>query len=176
MSTPSKSSNSSNSSSDARLSAMAQLEKAARKLTLYSRALRAQLARLRVDVVAEKQAVLTSEDDVSESSARLQEIEELMAKLRLETDALRVLPPSRDDGSLAARQQELEELEEERQEELELLAHIRAMLLMHQSAHSKMQRMIAALTKELRRVRQREEAVVLAALRRRIVKVLAPKL
>ncbi|POM60908.1 hypothetical protein PHPALM_30174 [Phytophthora palmivora] len=155
---------------------MAQLEKAARKLTLYSRALREQLARLREEVVTEKQAVLTSEDDVSESSARLQEIEELIAKLQLEVNALRVLPPSRNDGSLAAREQELDELEEERQEELELLAHIRAMLQMHQNTHSKMQRMIGALTKELNHVRQREEAVVLAALRSRIVKVFAPKI
>ncbi|KAG6947598.1 hypothetical protein JG688_00015519 [Phytophthora aleatoria] len=167
MSTPSKSNNSNN----PRLPAMAQLEKVARKLTMYSQALREQLARLREEMVAEKRAVLTSEDDVSESSARLQEIEELMAKLQLEIDALRILPASRDDGSLAARQQELEELEEERQEELELLAHIRSMLQLHQSTHSKMQRMIAALIKELHRVRQREEAVVLAALRSRIVKM-----
>ncbi|ETI52008.1 hypothetical protein F441_04769 [Phytophthora nicotianae CJ01A1] len=172
MSTPSKSNNNSNS----RLSVMAQLEQAARKLTLYSRALRDQLDRLREEMVTEKQAVLTSEDDVSESSARLQEIEELMTKLQLEINTLRVLPPSRDDGSLAARQQELEELEEERQEELELLAHIRTMLQLHQSTHSKMQRMIAALTKELHRVRQREEVVVIAALRSRIVKVFAPKI
>ncbi|EEY60194.1 uncharacterized protein PITG_12522 [Phytophthora infestans T30-4] len=155
---------------------MAHLERAARKLTLYSRALREQLARLREEMVAEKQAVLTSEDDVSESSTRLQEIEELMTKLQLEINTLRVLPPSRDDGSLTARKQELEELEEERQEELELLAHIRSMLQLHQSTHSKMQRMIAALTKELHRVRQREEAVVLAALRSGIVKMLAPKI
>ncbi|KAK1931861.1 Vacuolar protein sorting-associated protein 35B [Phytophthora citrophthora] len=167
MSSPSKTNNSSNSS---RLTAMAQLEKAARKLTLYSRALREQLTRLREEVIAEKQAVLTSEDDVSESTARLQEIEELMAKLQLDIDTLSVLPSSRDDGNLAARRQELEELEEERQEELELLAHIRAMLQMHQNAHSKMQRMIATLTKELHRVRQREETVVLAALRSRMVK------
>jgi len=113
---------------------------------------------------------------VSESSARLQEIEDLMAKLQLDISTLRVLPPSHDDGSLAARAQELEELQEERQEELELLAHIRAMLSMHQHTHSRMQRMVAALTKELHRVRQREEAVVLAALRSRIVKVFAPKI
>lgn len=163
-------------SKNARPSAMAQLEQAARKLTLYSRALRAQLARLREEVVAEKQAVLTSEDDVSESSSRLQEIEQLMAKLQLEINALSVLPPSRDDGSLSARRQELEELEEERQEEIELLDHIYRVLHMHQSTHSKMQRMIAALTKELARVRQREEAVVLTALRSRIVKVLVPKM
>ncbi|KAE8876202.1 hypothetical protein PF005_g29651 [Phytophthora fragariae] len=169
MSTPSKINN-------PRSTAMAQLEKAARKLTMYSRALREQLARLREEVAAEKQAVLTSEDDVSESSARLQEIEELMAKLQLELDALRTLPPSHDDGSIAAREQELEELEEERHEELELLAHIRIMLQMHQHAHGRMQHMIAALTKEIRRVRQREEAVVLAALRSRIVKVFAPKI
>lgn len=171
-SSPSKSNNKSNS----HLSAMAQLEKVARKLTLYSRALRDQLTRLREDVATEKEAILTSEDDVSESSARLQEIEELMAKLQLEINTLTVLPPSRDDGSLAARQQELEELQEEREEELELLAHIRAMLQMHQNTHSKMQRMIAALTKELHRVRQREEAFVLAALRSRMVKVFAPKI
>lgn len=169
MSTPSKTNNS-------RLAAMAQLEKAARKLTMYSRALREQLARLREEVAAEKQAVLTSEDDVSESSARLQEIEELMAKLQLDIDALRTLPPSQDDGSLAAREQELEELEEERLEELELLGHIQIMLQMHQHAKGRMQRMIAALTKELHRVRQREEAVVIAALRSRIVKVFAPKI
>jgi len=42
------------------LSAAALLERAARKLTLYSRTLRAQLARLREEVAAEKQAVLTS--------------------------------------------------------------------------------------------------------------------
>ncbi|KAH7462007.1 hypothetical protein PRIC1_005918 [Phytophthora ramorum] len=169
MSAPSK-------SNSLRLSPMAQLEKAARKLTMYSRALRTQLARLREEVAAEKQAVLTSEDDVSESSARLQEIEELMAKLQLDIDALRVLPPTHDDGSLAAREQELEELEEERHEELELLAHIRGMLHMHQASHSRMQRLIAALTKELHRVRQREEVVVLAALRSRMVKVFAPKI
>ncbi|RLN60090.1 hypothetical protein BBJ29_009453 [Phytophthora kernoviae] len=159
---------------DTRLSPMAQLEQAARKLTMYSRALREQLARLRQEIAAEKQAVLTSEDDVSESSARLQEIEQLMAKLQVEIDALSLLPPSSDDGSLAARRQELEELEEERQEELELLAHINNVLRMHQSSQSKMQRMIAALARELNRVRQREQAVVLTALRSRIVKVLIP--
>ncbi|RMX63362.1 hypothetical protein DD238_008045 [Peronospora effusa] len=162
MSTPSKSNNNS------RLSAMAQLEKTAKTLTLYSRALHHQLARLREEMVTEKQAVLTSEDDVSESSARLQEIEELMAKLQQEISALRLTPP--DDGSLAARKQELEELEEERHEELDLLAHIQTILLMHQNMHKKMQRMIATLTKEIHRVRQREEVVVLAALRSRIVK------
>lgn len=155
---------------------MEQLEKAAQKLTLYSRALREQLTRLREEVVVEKQAVLTSENDVSESSARLQEIEGLMAKLQLEIDVLHLLPPSCDDGSLVARKQEHEELEEERQEELELLVHIRSMLQLHESTLNKMKRMIAALTKELHRVRQREEVVVIATLRSRIVKVFAPKM
>ncbi|RLN10049.1 hypothetical protein BBJ28_00013528 [Nothophytophthora sp. Chile5] len=163
-------------SNNNRPSVIAQLEQAAMKLTLYSRALRAQLARLREELVDEKQAVLTSEDDVSESSARLQEIEQLMAKLQVEVDALSLLPPSHDDGSLAARRQELGELEEERQEELQLLAHIHAVLRTHQNGESKMRRMIGALTKELHRVRRREEMVVLAALRSRIVKVLAPKI
>ncbi|KAG7397408.1 hypothetical protein PHYBOEH_000762 [Phytophthora boehmeriae] len=161
---------------DTRLSPMARLEQAARKLTIYSRALQEQLARLRQEVAAEKQAVLTSEDDVSESSARLQEIEQLMTKLQGEISALSVLPPSHDDGSLVARRQELEELEEERQEELELLAHINSVLRMHRSTQSKMQRMIATLSRELNRVRQREQAVVLTALRTRIVKVLVPKM
>ncbi|CEG38456.1 uncharacterized protein PHALS_08530 [Plasmopara halstedii] len=173
MSAPSKSNT--NSTNNTGLSAMEQLEKAAQKLTLYSRALREQLACLREEVAVEKQAVLTSENDVTESTARLQEIEGLMAKLQLEINVLLVLPPSRDDGSLAARQQEHEELEEERQEELELLVHIRNMLQMHQNTHDKMQRMIAAITKELHRVRQREEVVVLATLRSRIVKVSALK-
>ena len=154
---------------------MAQLEKIARTLTLYSRALHHQLARLRNEMITEKQAMLTSEDDVSESSARLQEIEELMAKLQQEIRALRLTSALQDDGSLAAREQELEELEEERHEELDLLTHIQTILLMHQNMHMKLQRMIATLTKEIVRVRQREEVVVLAALRSRIVKVFAPK-
>lgn len=155
---------------------MKQLEDAARKLTLYSRALREQLACLREEVAVEKQAVLTSENDVTESSARLEEIEGLMAQLQAEIDVLLVSPPSCDDGSLAARQQEHDELDEERQEELELLVHIRNMLQLHQTTHDKMQRMIAAITKELHRVRQREEVVVLATLRSRLVKVIAPKM
>ncbi|KAI9915217.1 hypothetical protein PsorP6_007308 [Peronosclerospora sorghi] len=167
MSTPRKSSNP---------SPAVQLETAARKLTLYSRALHAQLARLRLELVAEKQAVLTSVDDVSESSARLEEIDELIAKLHDEIRDIRMVPRSQETGSLAAREQELEELEEERHEELELLAHIQSMLEMHQHTHSKIMRMIASVTKEIHRVRQREEAVVLAALRSRIVKVLSPKI
>lgn len=173
MSTPFKSNSSNNTS---RLPAVAQLEQAARKLTLYSRALHEQLARLREEMVAEKQAVLTSEDDVSESSARLHEIEDLMAKLQQEITALRMTPPLPNDGSLAAREQEYGELEEERHEELELLSHIQTMLQMHQDTHRKMKQMIATLVKEIHRVRQREEVVVLVALRSRIVKVFAPKI
>ncbi|CAI5725186.1 unnamed protein product [Hyaloperonospora brassicae] len=157
---------------------MVQLEKAAKKLTLYSRAIREQLARAKEEVGIEQQAVLTSEDDVSESSARLQEIEELMNKLQRDIGALRTTAIAQEDdnGSLAAREQELEELREERYEELELLTHIQKMLHRHQSRHRDMQRMIASLTKESRRVRQREEAIVLVALRSRIVKVFGAKL
>uniref|UniRef100_M4BVP9 Uncharacterized protein n=1 Tax=Hyaloperonospora arabidopsidis (strain Emoy2) TaxID=559515 RepID=M4BVP9_HYAAE len=157
---------------------MVQLENAAKKLTLYSRAIREQLTRLKEEVVLEKQAVLTSEDDVSESSARLQEIEELMNKLQRDIGALRRTPFSQENenGSLAAREQELEELKEERYEELELLAHIQKMLQRHQDTHSTMKRMIASLTKESHRVRQREEVIVLVALRSRFVKVFGSKI
>ncbi|CAH0479012.1 unnamed protein product [Peronospora belbahrii] len=169
MSTPSKSNNINN-------LRLVQLEKAARKLTLYSRALHQQLAWLREEMVNEKQAVLTSEDDVSESSARLQEIEELMAQLQEEIDALRMTSPLQDNGSLAAREQEMEELAEERHEELELLAHIQTMLQMHQNTHRKIKQMIATLMKEIHCVREREKIVVLAALRSRMFKIIAPKI
>lgn len=163
------------------------LEQVAAKLTLYGRSLRAQLRALQLELGAARGAIATSEDDLDESEARLEEIEELMASHQEEIDHLRASTsisisasaadqtPQEDDGSLQARCEELDELLDERDEELQLLEHIRSVLRLQQLSRAKLQLRIAALTRELTRVRRGEEAVVLVALRSRLVKMLPPK-
>lgn len=153
------------------------LEQVAAKLTLYGRSLRAQLRALHHELGEARSAIVTSEDDLDESEARLEEIEELMASHQDEIDHLRATEQEHedDDGSLQARCEELDELLDERDEELQLLEHIRSVLRMQQLGRTKLQLRIAALTRELVKVRRNEEAVVLVALRSRFVKMLPPK-
>jgi chromosome segregation ATPase len=155
------------------------LEQVAAKLTLYGRSLRAQLRALQLELGTARGAIVTSEDDLDESEARLEEIEELMASHQEEIDHLRASAGDQtlleDDGSLQARCEELDELLDERDEELQLLEHIRSVLRMQQLSRAKLQVRIAGLTRELAKVRRGEEAVVLVALRTRLVKMLPPK-
>lgn len=154
----------------------AQLEQVAAKVTLYGRSVRAQLRATRGELEHAARAIATSEDDLDESEARLEEIEELMASHEDELAHLRARPaPERDAESLRARAEELDELLDERGEELQLLAHIRAVLGVQRVARASLQQRAAALARELAQVRRNEQALVLVALRSRFVKILPPK-
>lgn len=154
----------------------AMLEQVAAKLTRYSRSLRLQLHALRRELAETARAVATSHEDLRESETRLREIEELMDGHQVEIDRLRAAQTqaSEEGDELRARCDELEELLEERDEELELLDHIRSVLLMQQASRAKLQTLVAGITRELGKVRRNEETIVLVALRGRLVK-LPPK-
>lgn len=149
-----------------------ELERLATKLTLSSRALQSQILTLHHELAVTRRELALSRQDLDESLVRLQEIDEYMREVQdeLADDTCQL---SRDD--VRSREEQLEELYEERDEEVSLLEHVRVIIELRESSQSKLQIVIAKLVRELCCVKRKEQLLVMLALRSRLVTLVPRK-
>lgn len=80
------------------------------------------------------------------------------------------------DADMRSREEQLDELEEEREEEEALMQHVRVLIHLRQTSQHKLQAVIATLVRELSVVKRKEQLLVALALRSRVVTLVPPKL
>ncbi|GAB9474272.1 hypothetical protein Gpo141_00011405 [Globisporangium polare] len=153
-----------------------QLERIAAKLTLSSRALQVQILTLHRELAVTKRELVLSHQDLRDGLVRLHEIDEYVQEVQVELATQSGDGYSFTEEEVRSREEQLEELQEERQEELTLLEHVRAIIGLHESSQSKLRVVITALVRELCIVKRKEQLLVMLALRSRMVKLVPQKL
>uniref|UniRef100_K3XA28 Uncharacterized protein n=1 Tax=Globisporangium ultimum (strain ATCC 200006 / CBS 805.95 / DAOM BR144) TaxID=431595 RepID=K3XA28_GLOUD len=151
-----------------------QLERIAAKLTLCSRSLQTQILTLHRELADTRAEIRASLQDLQDGIARLEEIDEYVREIQDELffqHEYKFTPEE-----VRSREEQLEELREERQEEVTLLEHVRSILGLHQASQQKLREVIARLVRELSVVKRKEQLLVVLALRSRMVKVVPNKL
>lgn len=151
-----------------------QLERIAAKLTMCSRSLQKQILTLHRELAETRQEILASHQDLQDGLARLNEIDEYVCEIQDELCFQKEYKFTPEE--VRSREDQLEELQEERQEEITLLEHVRSILGLHQASQSKLRVVIAKLARDLCAIKRKEQLLVVLALRSRMVKLVPQKL